>query len=110
MINHSEIKKKKLILYFKIFVYLAATGLSCDRQDLLLQRTESLVAVCGLSTQLVGFNSPTRDQGAFQVAQWIKDLPVMQEMWKTWVQSLGWEDPLEEEMATQSSFLVWRIG
>ena len=110
MINHSEIKKKKLILYFKIFVYLAATGLSCDRQDLLLQRTDSLVAVCGLSTQLVGFNSPTRDQGAFQVAQWIKDLPVMQEMWKTWVQSLGWEDPLEEEMATQSSFLVWRIG
>ena len=31
-------------------------------------------------------------------------------MWETWVQSLGWEDPLEEGMATQSSFiLAWRI-
>ena len=33
----------------------------------------------------------------------------MQEMWETWVQSLGWEDPLEKEMATHSSVLVWRI-
>ena len=30
-------------------------------------------------------------------------------MWETWVQSLGWEDPLEEEMATHSSILAWRI-
>jgi len=30
-------------------------------------------------------------------------------MWKTWVLSLGWEDPLEEGMATHSSILVWRI-
>ena len=30
-------------------------------------------------------------------------------MWKTWVQSLGWEDPLEKEMATHSSVLAWRI-
>ena len=30
-------------------------------------------------------------------------------MWKTWVQSLGWEDSLEEGMATHSSILVWRI-
>ena len=30
-------------------------------------------------------------------------------MWKTWVQSLGWEDPLEEGMATHSSILAWRI-
>ena len=28
---------------------------------------------------------------------------------KTWVQSLGWEDPLEEEMVTRSSILAWRI-
>ena len=33
----------------------------------------------------------------------------MQEMPETWVWSLGWEDPLEEDMATQSSILVWRI-
>ena len=33
-------------------------------------------------------------------------LPAMQD---TWVQSLGWEDPLEKGMATQSSNLAWRI-
>ena len=31
-------------------------------------------------------------------------------MWETWVQSLGWEDPLEEGMATHSSILAWRIS
>ena len=40
------------------------------------------------------------------VAQRLKRLPAMQE---TWVRSLGWEDPLEKEMATHSSILVWRI-
>ena len=36
----------------------------------------------------------------------LKRLPPMQE---TWVQSLGWEDPLEKEMVTHSSILAWRI-
>ena len=30
-------------------------------------------------------------------------------VWETWVQSLGWEDPLEEGMAAHSSILAWRI-
>ena len=30
-------------------------------------------------------------------------------VWETWVQSLGWEDPLEEDMATHSSILAWKI-
>ena len=38
----------------------------------------------------------------------VKNLPLMQEMLETWVQSLGWEDPLEKEMATSSSILAWR--
>ena len=33
----------------------------------------------------------------------------VQETQEMWVQSLGWVDPLEEEMATRSSFLTWRI-
>ena len=37
------------------------------------------------------------------VAQMVKNLP------KSWVQSLGWEDPLEKGMATHSSILAWRI-
>ena len=44
--------------------------------------------------------------GASLVAQRIKRLPAMQE---TRVQSLGWEDPLEKEMATHSSIPAWRI-
>ena len=40
------------------------------------------------------------------VAQLIKNLPAM---WETWVQSLGWEDPLDEGLATHSSILAWRI-
>ena len=36
----------------------------------------------------------------------VKHLPAMGE---TWVQSLGWEDPLENEMATHSSTLAWKI-
>ena len=36
----------------------------------------------------------------------VKNLP---EMWETWVPSQGWEDPLEEGMATHSSILAWRI-
>ena len=40
------------------------------------------------------------------MTQMVKNLPVMQE---TRVRSLGWEDPLEKEMATDSSILGWRI-
>ena len=43
---------------------------------------------------------------ASQVAQRVKNLPAMQE---TWVQSLGWKDPLEKGRATHSSILAWRI-
>ena len=40
------------------------------------------------------------------VAQLVKSLPAM---WETWVRSLGWEDPLENGIATHSSILAWRI-
>ena len=43
----------------------------------------------------------------FPVAQLVKNPPAMQE---TWVQFLGWEDPLEKEMAAHSSILAWRIS
>ena len=39
----------------------------------------------------------------------VKNLPAVQEPWEMWVQSLGWKDPLEEEMATYSSILAWEI-
>ena len=40
------------------------------------------------------------------MAQMVKNLPAM---WETRVQSLGWEDPLEKEMAIHASMLAWRI-
>ena len=40
------------------------------------------------------------------MAQIVKNLPAMHE---TWDRSLGWEDPLEEGMATHSSIVAWRI-
>ena len=42
----------------------------------------------------------------FPVAQLVKNPPAM---WESWLQSLGWEDPLEKVKATHSSILAWRI-
>ena len=47
-----------------------------------------------------------KSKGASLIAQLVKNLPAMQE---TWVQSLGWEDPLEKGKATHSSILAWKI-
>ena len=46
------------------------------------------------------------NSGPSLVAQTVKRLPTMRE---TWVQSLGWENLLEKEMATHSSILAWKI-
>ena len=53
-----------------------------------------------------GIGYPLQHSWASFVAELVKDLPAMQE---TWVQSLGWEDPLEKGKATHSSILAWRI-
>ena len=45
-------------------------------------------------------------KGGFPGDTVVKNLPAKKE---TWVRSLGWEDPLEKDMATHSSFLAWRI-
>ena len=52
-----------------------------------------------------GIGYPLQYSWASLVAQLVKNLPAI---WETWVQSLGWEDPLEEGMATHTSILVWR--
>ena len=53
-----------------------------------------------------GIGYPLQYSWASLVDQLVKNLPTM---WETWVPSLGWEDPLEKEKATQSSILAWRI-
>ena len=53
------------------------------------------------------YNRSNKESGASLVAQLVKNLPAVQE---TQVRSLGWEDPLEKEMATHSSILAWKIS
>ena len=53
-----------------------------------------------------GIGDPLQYSWAFLVTQLVKNPPTM---WKTWVQSLSWEDPLEKGMAAHSSILAWRI-
>ena len=53
-----------------------------------------------------GIGYPFQYSCACLVAQLVKNLPAMRD---TWVQFLGWEDPLEKGKATHSSILAWRI-
>ena len=53
-----------------------------------------------------GADHPLQYSWVSLVTQLVKNLPTT---WETWVQSLGWEDPLEKGMATHSSILAWRI-
>ena len=53
-----------------------------------------------------GKGYPLQYSWASLVTQIVKNLPAMQE---TCVRSLGWEEPLEKEMASRSSILAWRI-
>ena len=53
-----------------------------------------------------GIDYPLQYSWASLVGQTVKNLPAMLE---TWVLSLGWEEPLEEGIATHSSILAWRV-
>ena len=57
-------------------------------------------------SELKAFN---RNIWVSPIAQQVKNVPVVQETQGMWIQSLGQEDPLEEEMATHSRNLAWRI-
>ena len=71
------------------------------------QRGDQSLHLLGHSPSItVLFCSPLCCLRASLVAQRVEHLPAM---WETQVQSLGWEDPLEKEMATHSSTLAWKI-
>ena len=63
------------------------------------------IPVLGKSTG-EGIGYPLQYSWASLVAQLVKNMPATLE---TWVQSLGWDDPLEKGKATHSSILAWRI-
>ena len=54
-----------------------------------------------------GIGYPLHYSWVSPIAQIVKNLPTMQE---TWVRPLGWEDPLEEEMATHYTILAWKVS
>ena len=85
-----------------------------DTTEATLQQQQALILQCfhpvikmdsELSTR-EGTGYPLQYSCASLVAQLVKNPPAMRE---TWVQSLGWEDPLEKVMTTHSSILAWRI-
>ena len=68
---------------------------------------ESLVQFLGMgSSPGEGIGYPLHFSWASLVGQMVKNLPAV---WETWVQSLGWKDPLEKGTAIYSSILAWRI-
>ena len=75
------------------------------------EKTEPTAEQCSENRSLTSKQGENRNvlrqaTCATLLAQTVKNLPAMRE---TWVQSNGWEDPLEEGMATHSSILAWRI-
>ena len=61
------------------------------------------------SNEIMSFDLRWIVLGSSRVVQWVKNPPAMPEIPEIRVQSLGQEDPLEDEMASHSSILAWRI-
>ena len=78
---------------------------SVGKESTCIAGDPSLIPGLGRSPR-EGIGYPLQYSWTSLVAQLVKNPPAMQE---TWVQSLDWEDPLEEGMATHSSILAWRI-
>ena len=74
---------------------------SVDKESTCNAGDPSLIPGSGRSTG-EGIGYPLQYSWASLVAQLVKNLPAI---WETWVQSLGWEDPLEKGMGTHSSIL-----
>ena len=72
---------------------------TCNAQD------PSSIPESGRSSE-EGIGYPLQYSWVSLVVQLVENLPAM---WETWVQSLGWEDPLEKGKATHSSILALRI-
>ena len=95
-------RKKKVELS-----YVQMTGFPCSsagKESACNAEDPSLVPGLGRSPG-EGIGYPLQYSWASLMARLVKNLPAMRE---TWVQSLGWEDSLEEDMSTHSSILAWK--
>ena len=82
------------------------SGSSADKESTCNVGDSSLIPGSGRSTG-EGIGYPLQYSWASVVAQLVRNPPAI---WETWVQSLGWEDPLEKGTATHSSILACRIA
>ena len=92
-------------LYFYISVIMASLVAQLVKNPPVMQQTLSSIPVLQ-SFPGEGIGHPLQYSWVSLVAQTVKNPPAM---WEPWVRYLGWEDHLEEGMATHSSILVWRI-
>ena len=81
------------------------TMVSSAKESTCNARDPSLIPELGRS-HAEGIGYPLQYSWASLVSQAVRNLPAM---WETWVQSLGWKDPLEEGIATLSSILTWIV-
>ena len=86
-------------------MYMGFPGESAGKESVRSAGDPSSIPGLGCAGEGIGY--PLQCSWASLVAQLVKNSPAMQE---TWVQSLGWEDPLEKGKATHSSILAWRIS
>ena len=98
----SQVKSQ---LIFICFEFMGFPGSSAGKESTCTVGDPSSIPGSGRSPG-EGIGCPHQYSWAFLVAQVVKNPSAMRE---TWVRSLGWEDPLEEGMATHSSILAWRI-
>ena len=94
----------KVFLNMGIYEY-GFPGSSAGKESACNAEDPSLIPGSGRSPG-EGVGYPLQYSWASPMAQWVKNLPAVRE---TWVQSLGWQDPLAEGMATHSSILAWRL-
>ena len=98
---------ENFISCFSIFVLLDFYLLrkNDDKVFYIINRKNNAITILGKMCFIERIVFQSFQWMASLVAQTVKNLPAM---WETWVRSLGWEDPLEEGMATHSSVLAWR--
>ena len=94
-----------LYKYISIMLYQGFPDSSVGKESTCNAGDLSLIPGSGRSAG-EGIGYPLQYSWASLVAQLEKNLPAM---WEIWVQSLGWEEPLEKGKATHSSNLAWRI-
>ena len=90
---------------FPVNIYMGLPGSSAGKESACNAKDPS--SIPGLARSAAeGLGYPLQYSWASLVAQLVKNPPAVR---KTWVQSLGWEDPLEKGKAVHSSILAWRI-